>query len=206
MENMELYNKFKKCPDTALKQITAGRLKGKSDINPMWRIKTLTEAFGAVGIGWYYDITKQWIEPGANGEGAAFVNIDLFVKVEGEWSKPIKGTGGAMFIANESKGAYTDDEAYKKALTDAISVSCKALGVAADVYWDKDSTKYPTTPQPAPQAVLAPEKVAEIDDLIKATNTDRKKLLEYYHAQRLEDMSDAYAEHCLKQLRAKING
>ena len=26
--------------------------------------------------------------------------------------------------------------------TDAISVACKSLGVGADVYWDKDSTKY----------------------------------------------------------------
>lgn len=28
------------------------------------------------------------------------------------------------------------------ALTDAISVACKALGVAADVYWNMDATKY----------------------------------------------------------------
>ena len=28
------------------------------------------------------------------------------------------------------------------ALTDAISVSCKALGMSADVYWDNGSTKY----------------------------------------------------------------
>ena len=28
---------------------------------------------------------------------------------------------------------YTSDECYKMALTDALSVACKALGVAADV-------------------------------------------------------------------------
>lgn len=31
------------------------------------------------------------------------------------------------------------------ALTDALSVACKALGIAADVYWDKDKTKYDKT-------------------------------------------------------------
>ena len=143
MNNMELYEKVRKCPDNALRTIQAGRLKGKSDINPMWRIKALTENFGACGIGWYYDITRQWLEQGANGEISAFCNINLFVKVGDEWSKPIQGTGGSAFIAKENKGLYTSDEAYKMALTDALSVACKALGFAADVYWNADGqTKY----------------------------------------------------------------
>lgn len=143
MDNMELYEKVRKCPDNALRQIQAGRLKGKSDINPMWRIKVLTENFGACGIGWYYDITRQWLETGANGEISAFCNIDLYIKVGDEWSKPIQGTGGSAFIAKEKNGLYTSDESYKMALTDALSVACKALGFAADVYWNADGqTKY----------------------------------------------------------------
>lgn len=142
MDNMEIYEKSRECPPNALKTIAAGRLKGKSDINPMWRIKMLTELFGAAGIGWYYEITKQWTEIGANGEIAAFCNINLFIGVENGWSKPIQGTGGSAFIAKEKNGLYTSDECYKMALTDAISVACKALGFAADVYWDSDRTKY----------------------------------------------------------------
>ena len=46
-----------------------------------------------------------------------------------------------MFVANETKGLYTSDEAYKMALTDALSVACKALGMGADVYWH-GGTKY----------------------------------------------------------------
>ena len=142
MDNMSIYEKVRQCPQNALRPINAGRLKGKSDINPMWRIKALTETFGACGIGWYYDITRQWTEQGANGEISAFVNINLYVLVGGEWSKPIVGTGGSAFVANERNGQYTNDEAYKMALTDAISVACKALGFAADVYWQQDATKY----------------------------------------------------------------
>lgn len=146
--NMKIYEAARSCPAEALKPITAGRLKGKSDINPMWRIKKLTEIYGPCGIGWTYDITKQWLEPGANGEIAAFCDIMLYVKDGDEWSKGIPGTGGSMFVASEKNGLYTDDECYKKALTDAISVSCKALGFAADVYWNSDRTKYDQTREP----------------------------------------------------------
>lgn len=147
MENMKIYESVRTPPENALRPIQAGRLKGKTDINPMWRIKVLTEQFGPCGIGWKYDILKKWLEPGANGEIAAFVDINLFVKVDGEWSDAIPGNGGAMYVVKENKGLYTDDEAFKKALTDAISVSCKALGIGADVYWEQDSTKYSERPQ-----------------------------------------------------------
>lgn len=142
MSNMDIYNVVRKPPAEALKPIEAGRLRGKSDINPMWRIKILTEVFGVCGIGWKYEITNQWTETGAKGEISAFCNINLYVKVDGEWSEAIPGTGGSAFVASERSGLYTSDECYKMALTDAISVACKALGVAADVYWDADRTKY----------------------------------------------------------------
>lgn len=142
MDNLGIYNKVRSVPGAALKLIQAGRLKGKSDINPMWRLKTLTEQFGPCGFGWKYEITKQWIELGANGEMSAFTNIDLYIKADSEWSSAIPGTGGSMFVTKESKGPYTSDECFKMALTDAISVACKALGVGADVYWAADSTKY----------------------------------------------------------------
>jgi hypothetical protein len=141
-DNLGIYNAVRKPPAAALKEIKAGRLKGRSDINPMWRIKALTEQFGPCGFGWKYIITKQWLENGANGEIAAFVNIDLLVKVGEEWSAAIPGTGGSSFVAKEKGGLYTSDECFKMALTDAISVACKALGFAADVYWSQDPTKY----------------------------------------------------------------
>lgn len=147
MEHMTIYNNVRAVPEKALKEIQAGRLKGKSDINPMWRIKALTEQFGMCGIGWKYKITDKQLENGGHGEISAFVDIDLFVKVDGEWSEAIPGTGGSSFVANEKNGPYQSDECFKMALTDAISVSCKALGFGADVYWDKDKTKYDQKPE-----------------------------------------------------------
>lgn len=148
MDNLTIYEAVRNVPDNAQRSIQAGRLKGKTDINPMWRIKALTEAFGPCGIGWTYTIDRQWMETGANNEVSAFCNISLRVKVDGAWSEPIPGTGGSAFVASERNGLYTSDECYKMALTDAISVACKALGFGADIYWSADRTKYdkPTTP------------------------------------------------------------
>jgi hypothetical protein len=135
MENLEIYNKLKEVPAEAQKKITGGRLNGMTDIKPMWRIEKLTEVFGMCGIGWKAPITKKEIIDGANGEKIAIVDIDLFVKVNGEWSEAIQGTGGSSFIANEKNGLYTSDECFKMAYTDAISVACKMLGMGANVYW-----------------------------------------------------------------------
>lgn len=147
MNNLEIYEACRVVPEKAKKPITGGRLNGKTDINPMWRIKKLTEMFGPCGIGWWYTIEKQWTELCEDSrEAAAFCNINLYYKWGNEVSQPIPGTGGAMFIPKEKNGLFTDDEAYKKALTDALSVACKALGIGADVYWEKDASKYESKP------------------------------------------------------------
>lgn len=147
MTGLELYNKVADVPENAKKIIGAGRLKGMTDINPMWRIKMLTEEFGMCGVGWKYTIDKQWLEEGADGVVCAFCNISLYVRHEDGWSDAIHGTGGSTFIAKEKNGFYTSDEVYKMALTDAISIACKALGFGANVYWQggKDS-KYSRIP------------------------------------------------------------
>lgn len=151
MDNMRYYNLLRECPKEAQRPIQAGRLKGKSDINPMWRIKALTGAFGPCGIGWWYTIEKQWLEAGNGPEIAAFCNITLYYKENGEESHGIPATGGSGFVQVERNGPYTSDECFKMALTDAISVAAKALGVAADVYWQQDRTKYEQPPAPAPE-------------------------------------------------------
>ena len=59
MENLDIYENVRRVPNTAQRKIEAGRLKGKTDINPMWRIKKLTEQFGPCGKGWYYKIINK---------------------------------------------------------------------------------------------------------------------------------------------------
>lgn len=145
MDNMRFYNMGREVPSEARKAINAGRLKGMTDINPMWRIKKLTEMFGACGVGWWYEIThKEIVHDDYTKQKAAFVDINLYYidPESGHTSKGIHGTGGSSFVAQERNGAYMSDECFKMALTDAISVAAKALGIGADVYFDKDRTKY----------------------------------------------------------------
>lgn len=175
MENLAIYNAVRSVPDSAKRRIEAGRLKGKTDINPMWRIKALTETFGPCGFGWKYVITDKRLEQGANGEVAAFLDIVLFVKADGVWSDAIPGTGGSAFVAKETNGPYTSDECFKMALTDAISVACKALGFGADVYWEADRSKYdkPESKQEAPvlcECCGLPIKAVKCGDRVYPTN------------------------------------
>ncbi len=139
-KNLELYNRVREVPPEAQKPIQAGRLKGKTDIAPLWRIQTLTREFGPAGIGWYTE-TERWTEEHGN-ERAIYLHIKLYIKQNGEWSKPIEGYGGAMVLSQEKNGLFFDDDAAKKAYTDAISQACRSLGIGADVYWANDATKY----------------------------------------------------------------
>lgn len=159
---MDVYNAVRDCPPQAQKPIGAGRLKGMTDINPQWRIEKLTEVYGAVGIGWYYTIDKQWLETAPNNEISAFCNISLYVKDSGEWSKPIQGTGGSHFVSNEKSGAYMSDECFKMALTDALSVACKALGVGANIYWNSSPTKYSAMQEQAAKPKAQPKQTAPV--------------------------------------------
>lgn len=144
MENLELYNSWREVPQNAQKTITGGNLNGKTDINPMWRIKVLTDRFGPVGFGWYTRITEHWTDTetiGGNLERVAWVRLELYIKQGGEWSQPIEGVGGSKY-AGKGRGSELNDEAFKMAETDALSVACKKLGIGADIYWAGDNTKY----------------------------------------------------------------
>lgn len=139
-DNLEILELGWDVPAEAKKPISGGRLNGKTDISPMWRIRRLTEMFGPCGIGWWYVIKDQRLVEGADGEFKAFVDIDLYYRWGEQVSQPIPGVGGNTFV--EKGGKYTSDECFKMALTDAISVAAKALGVGGSVYSGGERTKY----------------------------------------------------------------
>ena len=142
---LEIWNKFNRPPATALKPIAAGRLVGKSDINPQWRLQAMTEQFGPCGVGWKYTIDRLWTEAATEGEVFAFAQVSVYIRTapDAPWSDPIPGIGGNFLIEKERKGLHNNDEAFKMATTDALSVAMKALGVASEVYLGNwDGSKY----------------------------------------------------------------
>lgn len=146
MGNLDIYNTLKQPPKEALRAIQGGRLAGKTDINPQWRYKAMTEQFGVCGIGWKYEIVRVFSEPADEGQIFAFAEVNLFIK-QNNWSDPIPGYGGSMLVEKEKAGLHANDEGYKMAITDALSTTMKMLGVAADVYaglWDGAKYRNPS--------------------------------------------------------------
>lgn len=196
-DNLGIYELARKIPKHALKEIKAGRLKGMSDINPMYRIKKMTGLFGPCGIGWKYEIVKEWLESYGN-EVKAFLNINLYYKWNGEWSEAIPGTGGSSFVSQERNGTFVNDECWKMALTDAISVATKALGVAADVYYNADSkvkiksdSKYEQDTN-VTQNSAAPSKNADAE---KQREALAKKFPDVFAAKTIDELMAVYNNH-----------
>ena len=201
MGNLDIYNKVREVPQEAQKTIKGGRMNGKTDINPMWRIKALTEQFGPCGIGWYYIPTKKWIEV-CGDEVCAFVDIELFIKVDGEWSKPISGTGGNKLIEKESKGLHVSDECYKMATTDAISVACKQLGVGANIYWSTDKSKYD---KPQEENGFDERRLQPVLEELARIGYTTTSICKTYKIDSIEQMSDLQIKDFLAKAKALPN-
>ena len=175
MENLAIYGRLSTTPQEARKTIRGGRLNGFTDINPMWRVKKLTEVFGPCGLGWYIDIVETRLEP-AGDEVKAFAKVNLYWKTEDGWSAPVQGLGGSSFVAKERNGPYVSDECYKMAVTDAIGSACKLLGMSADIFYEADRTKYTVDPEDEGEG-----RVTAYDELMSLTSpNERDALVERY--------------------------
>lgn len=130
----EKYLKHAQPPEWALKKIEGGRLKNMTDINPQWRIYALTDLYGMCGTGWTYSVEKIDYKDGSDGTVAVIAFVNLHLCIDGKWTNPIVGVGGSMFISKEKESLYTNDESVKMAITDALSVCCKLLGIGSNIY------------------------------------------------------------------------
>ena len=154
MENkMQIYDAVREAPNSAVKKITGGSYgaAGLSDINPQWRIETMTKLFGPVGFGWTWEPVECFDRDGVL---YAHVIVKYADAQTGEWSKDIHGYGGTKF------GGRDDSDVYKSTMTDAVSNALRYLGVGADVWYNAKKeadenqfdTKYSAPAQKAEQA------------------------------------------------------
>lgn len=177
-DNLHIYRQVRSVPEDAQKPFESSWGKTLTEINGMWRIQKLTELFGPCGEGWFTEVTRQERVDFPNGEICVFTDINLYLKdtKTGRWSKPIRGTGGNRLVLKNADGLFIDDEAYKKAYTDALGIACKALGFGADIYWGRNDSKYDsgtaTTASPSakasdskPETAAAPQKTETTDSV-----------------------------------------
>ena len=178
-DNLHIYKQVSSVPEDAQKPFESSWGKKLTEINGMWRIQKITELFGPCGEGWFTEVTRQERVDFPNGEVCVFTDINLYLKdtKTGRWSKPIRGTGGNRLVLKNADGLFIDDEAYKKAYTDALGIACKALGFGADIYWGRNDSKYDsgtaTTASPSakasdskPETAAAPQN-AETTESVK---------------------------------------
>jgi hypothetical protein len=142
-DNLHIWNAVKQTPTNFLKKIEFGYLKGKSDINPQWRFMAMTQAFGPVGHGWTYRHVRLWSETAPDGTMMAFAEVAVKTKIDGVWGEEFFGNGGSAIVELQKGKLVAIDEGYKKAVTDALGVAFKAIGIAADIYLGNfDGSKY----------------------------------------------------------------
>lgn len=142
MTGIERFDVLSDVPADALKEITGGNLKGFSDINPQWRIRRMTEVYGQCGDGWKISKPEFTVIDGVDGEKMVHCTLGVSIYRDQNWGPDIPGVGGSKLIKKQTSGLKFDDEAFKMAETDALSVAFKKLGVASIVYEGKWDSKY----------------------------------------------------------------
>jgi hypothetical protein len=117
----------------------AGGFKGTA-IKPIYIIKRLTDQFGPCGEGWGIGEPKFELVHSQEGEVLVFCTVRCW---HGQ-DRSLYGVGGDKVVVRRNDGKmFHDDEAFKKAFTDAVGNAFKFLGVSADVHMGQfDDSKY----------------------------------------------------------------
>lgn len=203
----ERYAAASHVPKRVLKTIDVGRLKGKSDINPQWKISLMTEIYGMCGIGWKFEVTEKNTVTTNTGEVMLFMTVAVYTRNGDEWSDPVYGMGGDFIVKKERTGLHCNDEAYKMCLTDALGNALKYIGVAADVYERLNDTKYAERPS-AIANDKEEEKTTPVDirndylmqfvSIFRNANIDPNDFVKYYSGGRVMDVKDMPNEELLR--------
>ena len=137
-DNLKLWNAVEKTDPKYTKAFSrAGGFSGTA-INATYLIRKATELWGPVGGAWGFEIADEKYVPGIDGTVIHVVRIQ-FRHPSGAFPT----FGQTTFVGKNKNGPFTDEEAPKKSLTDAITKALSMLGFAADVHLGLyDDNKY----------------------------------------------------------------
>lgn len=180
-------------------------------IKPMYAIQKMTDKFGACGMGWGYTKPEYQIVNGTEGQALVYCTLGLWYLRDNDIkSEIVWGVGGDFIIIKQSKGVRSDDEAFKKSMTDALMSAMKHIGMSADVYMDQfDASKYHQGEQVVEK--LSPERVdfykkqiglADTKEKLEGIKDSAKRECE--HVDDVDSYNDIFAE--LKQRAKQIKG
>lgn len=155
MNTTRIWDKLGRTDPAHTKQFKRGGGFTGTAIKPMWSYRKMTEHFGPCGIGWGIGEPSFQVVPGDNKELLVYCTASIWYN-DTDTSGPhtVYGVGGDKITthikANEQykrpERWENDDEAFKKAFTDAITNALKMIGVGADVHMGMfDDNKYVNT-------------------------------------------------------------
>lgn len=146
-ENLALWDLVSKTDPQHVKPITGKSYRGNSP-KPHYLIHKATETFGPIGIGWGFEIVEDRILEGALISPDFHEQIHTAkVRVWYDWTGKrgtVEHVGQTLFSGKRKSGdAFTDEDAPKKSVTDALIKALSMIGFAGDIFMGRyDDSKY----------------------------------------------------------------
>lgn len=182
--NLELWNSVRTPDPKVTKGFKRGGGFSGTATNAVYLIQRATEHWGPMGGHWGVEIVDDKMLQGAPivMEGAV-IGHELVHMIRINLRHPgglVPGIGQTTFVGLNKNGIFTDEEAPKKSLTDALSKALSWLGFAADIHMGLfDDNKYVNdarkrfaeAAKELPEAEPPADSVAE--DAAKKANDDR---------------------------------
>lgn len=192
-DNLALWEKLGKTDPAHTKGFKRGGGFSGTAIKPMWSYKRMTEEFGPCGTGWGVGEPSFQVVPGPEGEVLVFCTASIWYGPE---KNLVFGVGGDKAVGKNKYGLQTDDEAFKKAFTDAITNALKMIGVGADVHMGMfDDSKYVNDMREEFRED-APAKQTKADDPKPVSAAAMKRGLEEIERELLDCESIVAVEKC----------
>lgn len=197
---------------SALEKTDPGQTKGfkrsggfsGTAVKPMWVWQRLTELFGPFGQGWGCDKPEYTTVP-AGVELLVFCTVSAW---HGTKDNILWGVGGDKVIADTKNGPKSDDEAFKKAFTDALMNAFKFVGVAADIHMGRfDDNKYvqSLTEEFAPKIDMIDDiQRAHLITLAEQAGADIRGFCTFYKIGALPELPANRYEHAKGMLEKKL--
>ena len=202
-DNMKIWDQLQHTDPNATKTAPSKWGKKITTIDPMSQIQSMTSMFGPVGKGWKYEVEYKYID----GLVFAEVKIKWFDK---QWNE----YGPVCSVQNltNTRGGL-DDEAPKKAMTDAMTKAFSHLGLNADVFLGKfDNIKYVEEmkhkfSKEIPQQKSGPKhgsQTTHVNKDVQEIKSDIQGCKNIYEYRRVKKEVDPYLETALKNKSPKL--
>lgn len=147
MTNMDLWHAVEKTPPSETTEIIGKPYKGNSP-KPHYLVRKATETFGPCGIGWGFNIIEEKLLDGALlapdfRERIHMAHVRVWYVYKDKRGE-VEHVGQTVFCGKRNNGSlFTDEDAPKKSVTDALVKALSMIGFAGDIFAGRyDDSKY----------------------------------------------------------------